>query len=291
MKTRLLGGLCVAMLCGGWAEAESLAEAVARLDKAAAGVRDLAIKFALDGASYRVPEGSARPVKKMTISGTAEFQMLRDAGKCLMRVAASTVQEWQGTDPAAPPERRQENQLVVNDGQFHWTEARRSGSDVVSVRKEGGPADGLNVRGRSQALLDGAYRTRGLKGEIEELAKRADVRLGGKGSVAGRATTIIELSARAKRPDDPNGLVHGMPPARSVCELDDATGAALALKDLNWVGDMVMSISATEVKVNSGIDRKLFSYTPPAGAKVRDVTQPPEKQAQPTAPEAGKNAP
>jgi len=215
------------------------------------------------------------------MSGTAEFQMLRDGEKCLLRLAVSYTEERQARGPGTPSEKRQESQLVVNDGQCVWMEGRRAGSDVADVRKQGNPGDGLKVRGRSMALLAGAYTARGLKGETEELSKRMDVKLGGKGSVAGRPTTVIELSSRAARPQDPDEQVRGTRPARSVCELDDATGVALAVKDLNWVGDVVMSIAATEAKANTGLDKKLFTYTPPEGVKVEDRTQAPEKSAVP----------
>ena len=50
-------------------------------------------------------------------------------------------------------------------------------------------------------------------------------------------------------------------------------------------------MNANEITANSGLDKKLFTYTPPEGVKVRDRTQPPERSALPLTPEPERKAP
>ena len=286
MRTRLLRGLCVAMLCSAWAGAETLDEAVARLTKAAAETRDVSAKFTIQGARYQMPDGGGKAVKSVTMSGTGELQVLRDGDKCLMRLAASITEERQGKDPAAPPEKRELSALAVNDGQFSWKEQRRSGRDEVRVVKESAPTGGgVGVERGAIAFLDAPFKTTGIKGEFDKAGKEADIKVAGKGTVAGRPTTIIELSAKGERPQG------GMRPARIAVQFDDATGAAVSGQDTNGAGDVLTGFAATEVKANTGLDKKLFTYTPPEGAKVRDETQDAEKTAPPKTPMPEKQAP
>ncbi|HUT34341.1 MAG TPA: hypothetical protein VNE39_12720 [Planctomycetota bacterium] len=274
MKKQLLRGLCVALLCGAWAGAETLDEAVARLAKAAAETRDVTIKFTIQGARYQMPDGGGKAVKSRTMSGTGEFQMLRDGDKCLMRATASITEERPAKDPAAAPEKREQSLLAVNDGQFSWKEERRSGQDEARVRKEAIPdGGGLDLGRGAIASLDAPYKTTGIKGELDK-AEDADVKVVGKGSVAGRPTTIIEVAVKAERLQSMDEAQRVMRPVRSVVQFDDATGAAVRGQDFNGAGDEVMGFAATEVRANAGLDKKLFAYTPPEGAKVRDQTQP-----------------
>jgi outer membrane lipoprotein-sorting protein len=61
--------------------------------------------------------------------------------------------------------------------------------------------------------------------------------------------------------------------------LDDATGATLTAKFTNAAGETALNIAAAEIKANTGLDKKLFAYTPPEGAKVVDTTQPAQEPA------------
>jgi len=271
LKKRML---CVALLCGAWAAAETLDEAVARLTKAAAETRDVAVKFTIQGARYEMPEGGGKPVKRESMIGTAELQMLRDGAKCLMRVAASIVEERPAKDPAAAPEKREESALVLNDGQFLWKQEQRSGGQPRVVKEPVPTEGGFGPERGSLVFLDAPFKTTGIKGVLDKAGENAEIKVAGKGTVAGRPTTIIEMSAKGEvRPGS-------MRPAKVVVQFDDATGAAVSGQDLNAAGDVLRGFAAIEVKANAGLDKKLFAYTPPEGAKVVDRTQPakePEK--------------
>lgn len=286
MRTRWLCGPCVALLCGAWAAAETLDEAIARLAKAAAETRDVTMKFTMQGARYQMPEGGGKAVKIRTMAGTGEFQMLRDGDKCLMRATASITEERPAKEPGAAPEKREQSLLAVNDGQFSWKEERRSGRDEVQVVKEPAHKEGGLGLGRgSIAFLDAPYKATGIKGMLDQMGQGADIKVAGKGTVAGRPTTIIEVSAKGEVP------LGAMRPARVVVHLDDATGAAVSGQDLTASGDVQTAFAATEVKANAGLDKRLFTYAPPEGAKVRDTTQPAEKSAPPKPPEPEKRTP
>ncbi len=261
--------VCVALVCGAWAGAETLDEAVTRLTKAAAETRDLAAKFTIQGARYEMQPDSDKLVKTGTMSGTGELQALRDGGKWLMRLAASIIDERQGRDPADAPEKRQENVLAVNDGQFSWKEQRRSGRDAVSVVKQLAPVEGgIGADRGSAAFLEAPFKTTGIKGVFDKMGERAEIKVAGKGTVAGRPTTIIEISAKGE------AVERRVRPAKMIVQFDDATGTAVSGQDVTAAGDVLMGFAATEVKANAGLDKKLFAYTPPEGAKVVDRTQP-----------------
>ncbi len=286
MRMRLLGGLCVALACGAWAGAETLDEAVARLAKAAAETRDVTVKLTLQGAQYEMQQGSDKVVKTRTMSGTGELQVLRDGGKCLMRLAVKITEERQGKDTAAAPEKRERNVLAVNDGQFLWKEQPRPGRDPAPVVKEQAPAEGgIGANRGSGAFLEAPFTTTGIKGLLDKMGGGAEIKVAGKGTIAGRPTTTIEISAKGER------VQMGLRPAKIVVQFDDATGAAVGGQDVTAAGDVLMSFAATEVKANAGLDRKLFTYTPPEGAKVVDETKPPEKSEVPKPPEPEKKAP
>ena len=278
---RLLRGLCVALLCGAWAGAETLDEAVARLTKAATETRDVSIKYTVKG------------VERMTMratpfSGTMEFQMLRDGGKTLLRIAANLTGEVPGKEEGAPPQKREVRMLSVNDGEFVWTE-RPAGPDRNLRADKSLPRDrqGLGL-GPLSGPVEGAYAAAGLKGHFEWFQRAYDITLGAKGAVAGRPTTVFDM---VRKREGAEKAEPSRAPVRLVTELDDATGATLVVKSTNAAGEAILDIAATEVKANTGLDKKLFTYTPPEGMKVIDRTQPPEKSAEPKPPEPEKNAP
>jgi hypothetical protein len=275
----------VALLCGAWAAGETLDEALARLTKAAADTRDLAMKLTLRVARYDTRPGSDKLVKALTASGTWEFQMLRDGGKCLMRAAIDATEERQGKDPAAPLEKHEIRALSVNDGQFLWRQKRSSeGQGEVRVRKESIPVGGgVGADRDSGALHEAPFRTGGIRSVLDQMAQRGDIKLAGKGVVAARPTTIIEVSAKDERRE---GILRA---TKVVVQFDDATGAALSGQEMWAMGAEEAAFVATEVRANSGLDKKLFTYTPPEGVKVYDMVQPPTKHA--PLPESEKKAP
>jgi len=288
MRRALPHGIWIALLCGAWAGAETLDEAVDRLAKAAAETRDVKIQYAVQGVQPAGSAGAARAGKR-TVTGTGEFLMLREGDKCLQRLATNLTIEAPGPDAKAPPTKATRNTLSVNDGQTLWlADTGRPGKQAVLVQKQRAPArGGLRLRS-SLATIDSPYTTTGLKAEMKEMGQYLDLKLAGKGTVAGRPTTTIELGVKAERLKGWGEGRIAAALARSLVEIDDATGAALALKDFNGAGELLRSLTATDVKVNAGLDKKLFAYSPPEGAEVIDLNARPEP---PKAPEKQPKAP
>ena len=282
MRTGLLRGLCVAMLCGAWAAAETLDEAIDRLAKAAAETRDLTVKYTVQGA-----ETTSR--RTTPFSGTMEFQMLRDGGKTLLRMAISLTAEKPGEGEGAPPVKSEVKMLSVNDGEFVWTERPMGPDRSVRAEKQLASArQGLGLADLS-GPIEGVYSGIGLKGHFDRMQRDSDITLGAKGAVAGRPTTVFDVARKQEGAE--KAPQRGGPPVRMVVGLDDATGATLTLKFINAAGEVSRDQVATEVKANSGLDKKLFTYTPPEGVKVMDRTQPAEKSAVPKPPEPERKAP
>jgi len=282
-------GACVALAIGAWAGAETLDEAIERLAKAAGETRDLKILYAVQGIQPASMAATEKAAQKRNVAGTGEFLMLREGDKCLQRLATNLTIEIPARDEKAPPTKVQRTSVSINDGKTLWLEdAKRPGEDAVQVQKQRVPArGGLRLRG-SLTAIDSPYTTSGLKAEMKELGQRIDLKLAGKGSIAGRPTTTIELGVKAERLKAWGEAKRAALLARSLVEMDDATGAALALKDFSGAGDLLRSVTATEVKVNTGLDKKLFTYNPPEGAQVTDLNLPPEP---PKAPESTPKAP
>ncbi len=281
MRMRLLS---VALLCGAWAGAETLDEAVARLSKAAAETRDVSIKYTVKGVSKTM-------LRAAPISGALEFQMLRDGGKTLLRLAGSVTIEEPAKEEGAPPTKIVKKLLSINDGQFIWTERPRGKSGILICEKSL-PSDrqGLGA-GEVSGPIEGAYAAAGIKGHFEWLQRTFDIALGAnKGAVAGRPTTVFNFSLKPAEAEKLKGAVGQLPPSKMVVELDDATGATLVAKWTNAASEVERDISATEAKANAGLDKKLFTYAPPAGMQFFDRTQPPEKSAVPRPPEPEKKA-
>ncbi|HUT34340.1 MAG TPA: hypothetical protein VNE39_12715 [Planctomycetota bacterium] len=285
MRTRLLRALCVALLCGAWAGAETLDEAVARLTKAAAETRDVTIKYTVKGISKTMMRPAPAP-----FSGAMEFQMLHDGGKTLLRLAGSLTIEEPGKEEGAPPTKRERKLLSINDGQFIWTERPRGKSGILICEKSLPSARQGLGEGSVSGPIEGAYAAAGLKGHFEVFQHAHDITVGAKGAVAGRPTTVFNFSLKPEEAEKLKEARGQLPPAKMVAELDDATGATLVVKWANAdaAEEAQWDLTATEVKANSGLDKKLFTYTPPEGMQFFDRTQPPEKSAVPKPPEAEK---
>ena len=281
MRKALSHGVWVALVCGAWAGAETLDEAVDRLAKAAAETRDVKIQYAVQGVQPAESAGALKAGKR-NVAGTGEFLMLREGDKCLQRLATNLTIEAPGQGEKAPPAKSQRNTLSVNDGQTLWLEdSKQPGNEPVQVQKQRVPArSGLRLRG-SLTAIDSPFTTTGLKAEMKEMAQRLDLKLVGKGTVAGRPTTTLEFAVKPERMENWGEGRRAAALARSLIEMDDATGAALALRDFNGAGELLRSLTATDVKVNSGLDKKLFAYTPPEGVKVTDLNVPPPEPSKP----------
>jgi len=89
---------------------------------------------------------------------------------------------------------------------------------------------------------------------------------------------VFNLSLKEEEREKAAEAMPDGPPVTMVAELDEATGATLAVKRTNSRGETRFDLAATEVKANTGLDKKLFTYSRPEGMQFFDRTKPPEPE-------------
>ncbi len=257
---RVIVGLCLA--CGLCARAETVDEAIGRLAKAAESVKDLAAKWDLvknDG------DPKSKAPKRITVS--AGVQMLNDGGKQLFRTASLITQE--GYLPGDAKAKMQVARLVVFDGETVWVEDKTPILPQPTVAKI--KMDSLNARlgtkgpGMGLGIED-------VKQAIGQMREMFELKLVGTGHVLGRATTRIEAVPKAEMMAKLPEMARTLMPARLVTDYDDATGTPLLQKGFNAKGEETMTTTVTDLKANTGIDKGIFTYAPPPGVNVEDLS-------------------
>jgi len=243
---------------------ETLEQALDRIAKAAAGVSDFSLKY-----TTSLPGNETGFDEDAVITG--ELHGLREGKTWLFRHTTTMV-------PADPAKRKAKGDghpptttlLEVSDGQFLWTETQVEGGRKAA--KERAPEDGLPD---AMPCLLTLY-----PGSAAEMRKAKNLKLVGKGTFAGRAATIIEQS------DEPQPGKGGGPkeqdvPARSVIHFDDASGIVLSMTLTDARGKERPLETLSELKVNSGLKKDFFTYTPPPGTQVEDRSRPSKPPATP----------
>ncbi len=260
MRKVMLGVWAVVCAWGLCARAETADEAIDRIAKASEAVKDLTTKS--DMAMSMTNPMTKAPMK---MTATMDMQMLNDAGKRLLRVTNQITQE--GALPAGA--KMQMTTLVVFDGQIAWVESRNAMMPqpmVVKMKMEAiSNMAGMKSGGMGLALQD-------VKQAVAQMKQMFDLKLIGPGNVLGRPTTRIEATPKAEMIAKLPEMARTMMPTRMVTDYDDATGTPLALKAYNAQGEESMTVTVTDLKVNTGVDKALFTYTPPQGVQVRDMT-------------------
>ena len=260
MRKVMLGVLAAVSAWGLCARAETVDEAVDRLAKAAEAVKDLTAKSDM-------VMNATNPMTKapMKITAAMDMQMLNDAGTRLFRTANQMTQE--GALPGGA--KMQITTLVVFDGQIAWVESKNPMLPqpiVVKMKMEtlsrmqGGVKGGMGL-----GIQD-------VKQAVAQLKQMFDLKLLGAGTAMGRPTTRIEAIPKPEAIEKLPEIARTMMPARLVTDYDDATGTPLLMKAYDAQGKETMSTTVADLKVNAGVDKALFTYTPPEGANVQDMT-------------------
>jgi outer membrane lipoprotein-sorting protein len=252
--------------------AETLDEALARLDQAAKAVKDLTTKHTIT-----VTLGLQGMGMKSTI--LADTQRLRDGGKVLLRAACQVTTKM--GNPAAAPAAALEikNSLVrVYDGTTCWLEQIVPGVERPQVAKIDPPVPPEHGWG----LDFGDDNAHALLMNFEEGGAGATSKLLGKGNLAGRATTLVEITVPLG--ELPKGMeeAKSVVPTKAVVQFDDATGFPLALTATNSDGQELIKVETSEIKANAGLAKDLFKYTAPPNAEIApDEEDQPEPPAEP----------
>jgi len=268
---KLVGrGLCVVLACCAWASAETLEQAVERLAKSADGVKDLYMRTTLN-------VSTAVMGTSIKVQGTAKLYTLRQGEKRLERMVMTAIQEVKLPGGEMPGGGKMKvTSVTVNDGKFLWAETRNPMLPKPMVMKmkipeagglatpgAGGPMKGLGL-GTGQADL---------RKVIEAMKQVCSLKLLGPGTVAGRPTTRLEATFKAEALGKMPEMMKNAVPRKMVMDWDNATGMPIGMKAINAKGKVMMRMAATEIKVNQGLDRSLFTYKPPPGVTVRDMTK------------------
>ncbi|MFP4055719.1 MAG: LolA family protein [Candidatus Brocadiia bacterium] len=265
-------------LCAGFAlaatasaGAETLDEAVERLAKAEQGVDDLAAKAKLD-----MTTGTAQVT--MTISGTTDTKMRRSEDHRLVRAATEMTAKMDNPPQGMPGGGEMKmTQLMVVDGDFMWMEMKNPGLPQPMVMKMNIPdpsAAGSSLQGGAMGMgMGAASLVADLKGQFERMKTMSDLKLVGPGKVLDRPTTVVEATYKPEVLEKLPKQALAKMPTRMVIDFDDATGQVLALQGFSSDGTQRIAMETTQIEVNQGIEKTLFQYSPPAGAKIRDLTQ------------------
>jgi len=274
MRKVMLGGLAVLFAWGLAARAETVDEAVDRLAKASESVKDLTVKSDMI-------MNATNPITKapMKITAAMGMQILNDAGLRLFRASNQMSQEG-----ALPGGAKMEiTTLMVFDGQIAWVESRNPMMPQPIVVKM--KMDALNnMPGMKGGLGLGIQ---DVKQAVAQMKQMFELKLVGAGNVLGRPTTRVEAVPKPEMIEKLPEMARSMMPVRMVTDYDDATGTPLLMKAFNAQGQETMSTTVSDLKVNAGVDKALFTYTPPPGVEIKDMTgklplgpnapQPPEK--------------
>jgi len=254
-KWPLLG---VIVLFTGLAGGETLDEAIRRMAEGAKAVRDLTVRY-----ETKIDE-SVPGDFLFKGSGVTELQTAREGNLRLFRILSRSTITTTPTGGIARRSERHESSTRVIDGKFDWLETRSGQPVRVSVVKlpmpDGpGMGAGLFIIGPGDPCVLAADP----EALFQAIRMEGTARMTGKGTVAGRPTTQIKVTYRTGRPSDADA---------AFLDLDDATGTVLAFKSLRPQGSTLYSQTATRFEVNTGLDRKLFTYSPPPEVKIRDQT-------------------
>ncbi|MCG3138864.1 MAG: hypothetical protein HJJLKODD_02733 [Phycisphaerae bacterium] len=179
------------------------------------------------------------------IEAVTQSKMWRDGET----VRTRSERDINRTDPNG--QARQISSLVVNDGQFQWTEDKEG--EQVNVTKRPAPP---------QQPLDYS--------QLREKLKTGQVTLKDPEEIKGEPCAVLELVVTAPQPEtvkywfsEKNGMM------------------------VKFVSQGAMSSTTTleveGIKFDEALDAALFTYTPPAGVDVKDLTAPTSAPAsQPT---------
>jgi len=264
MKRTLCVGVLLLASCVRPVPPESLEQALERLAQGRDAVGDATFKATSKMTMLTGPIRS-------TGGETMDVQYLRDGEARLLRLKERMVQTMRLPDG----KRRQVTMdaVVVFDGKFAWTELEHSlllprrtvFKDNISKQR----LDRLGFG--SMSLLAGLHLD--LRERFRDARETSALKLVGRGTAAGRATTIIEATLKAEALANVPAQDRASTPARTVTHFDDASGFPLALKAYSAAGKEMISFAATDLRLNAGVARRVFDYTPPKGVQVRDLTK------------------
>lgn len=181
------------------------------------------------------------PAGDMATIGNATFEYQRKAGKSLYRqeIAYTVTNSRNGKELT----RVEHSELIVNDGEFHYTLRKRQGAVTAEKWPEG-----------SAASFDG-------RTVFEKMSSNDTMTYIGQKQVDGRGVYVFEGRPKKRSTRE-----------KTVVYFDMETGIAVKSTFLGWVRRRDSSVTFTNVKINPKIDPARFKFELPPGVEMLDQT-------------------
>ena len=161
--------------------------------------------------------------------------------------------------------------LMVHDGTIMWTEQRMGGqvmvmkTDMAALKEKMGGAQESGSMGWDQFA------------NAEEVKRRFEVKSLGKETIRDVETYGLELVPKDKSGQDLEGQIPQNIPAGTLSAirlyLDAEAGFPVRTTYLKKDGSAWGTMDYTRYELNPELDDKLFTYTPPEGVQVIDMTE------------------
>ena len=148
--------------------------------------------------------------------------------------------------------------LIVNDGEFVWMQSSNPMTGMMVIK---------NKSNTPQKQLTGDV--------VHQLREMYDLKLAGVEQFDGQAMWVLEGTPKEKAADNAGpGARHGGPAfGKAKIYVGQKDFACHRLIGYDKAGAEVTDTQFTNIKVNQPVDPALFKYTPPADARIMDMTK------------------
>jgi outer membrane lipoprotein-sorting protein len=154
------------------------------------------------------------------------------------------------------------NMLVVDDGEFVWTETRNPQVGIMVIKNRPDAA-------KQQT------------GDTQQLRDKYDLKLIGEEEFDGQQMWVLEGTpknkaedAAAPRPRSGKGMAaQAGEPAKVHVYIGQKDLMCHRFRAFDKAGNEMLDMQFTNLKVNGSLDPALFKYAPPKGARVMDMTK------------------
>lgn len=176
----------------------------------------------------------------MTSTSTGKMRYLKHEGKLLSRMEmdSKSVTKFGGNET-----KMDSKMMQVVDGEYAWTLSETMGKKNCTKSK-----------------VDKLQKTMDPFAAWTEV----DAKLLPDETVDGKACWVIEMTPKQMNPMAPSG--------KSTHAFDKETGLMIRMIGMDQTGKEMTRTTVTDIKLNEKLDPKSFTFTPPEGVTVTDVT-------------------
>lgn len=240
MRRFVLTGLLFACTAAGTAAAQTLEEIAQKLAEAYQKVESLSADFRT---TQNISMGGME--QKMDLKG--EMEMLRDGGQLKVRMEQTGQQSFAG-------QQQDIKMLMVSDGVNTWVLNEQGDGQKMAMKMKAEPEQAQDP-----------------KAMLEAMREAGDVKVVGDEQIDGQDTWVLEIT-----PSGPAAQAM----ARQKMWFRKDIGMQVQMIGYDASGKEVMKSVVTDVKLNPSIPEDRFTFTPPEGVQVMDMTNMPEMPQQ-----------